>query len=103
MVAVAAGDAQEAARWSRRADDLLEDPPLTLLLSAQAAQLNGDERAAEKYFNAMLEKPETRFLGLRGLLMPALPENDHRRALGFARQAHETGRAAVRDRGWQDV
>src|SRR3546814_8129927 len=44
MVAVAAGDAQEAARWSRRADDLLEDPPLTLLLSAQAAQLNGDER-----------------------------------------------------------
>src|SRR3546814_17339405 len=36
----------------------------------------------------MLEKPETRFLGLRGLLMQALRENDHRRALGFARQAH---------------
>lgn len=88
MVAVAAGDAQEAARWSRRADDLLEDPPLTLLLSAQAAQLNGDERAAEKYFNAMLEKPETRFLGLRGLLMQALREGDHARALGYVRQAH---------------
>lgn len=88
MVAVAAGDAQEAARWSRRADDLLEDPPLTLLLSAQAAQLNGDERAAEKYFNAMLEKPETRFLGLRGLLMQALREGDHPRALGYVRQAH---------------
>jgi HemY protein len=88
MVAVAAGDAQEAARWARRADDLLEDPPITLLLSAQAAQLNGDERAAEKYFNAMLEKPETRFLGLRGLLMQALREGDHRRALGYARQAH---------------
>ncbi|MPZ08980.1 MAG: heme biosynthesis protein HemY [Kiloniellaceae bacterium] len=88
MVAVAAGDAQEAARWSRRADDLLEDPPLTLLLSAQAAQLNGDEKAAEKYFNAMLEKPETRFLGLRGLLMQALREGDHPRALGHVRQAH---------------
>ena len=88
MVAVAAGDAQEAARWSRRADDLLEDPPITLLLSAQAAQLNGDERAAEKYFNAMLEKPETRFLGLRGLLMQALREGDHPRALGYVRQAH---------------
>ena len=88
MVAVAAGDAQEAARWSRRADDLLEDPPITLLLSAQAAQLNGDEKAAEKYFNAMLEKPETRFLGLRGLLMQALREGDHQRALGYVRQAH---------------
>ena len=88
MVAVAAGDAQEAARWSRKADELLEDPPITLLLSAQAAQLNGDEKAAEKYFNAMLEKPETRFLGLRGLLMQALREGDHHRALGYVRQAH---------------
>ena len=88
MVAVAAGDAQEAARWARRADDLLEDPPLTLLLSAQAAQLGGDEKAAQKYFNAMLEKPETRFLGLRGLLMQALREGDDQRALGYVRQAH---------------
>ncbi len=88
MVAVAAGDAQEAARWARRADDLLEDPPLTLLLSAQAAQLGGDDKAAEKYFNAMLEKPETRFLGLRGLLMQALRTGDDQRALGYVRQAH---------------
>ncbi len=88
MVAVAAGDAQEAARWARKADSLLEDPPLTLLLSAQAAQLGGDEQAAEKYFNAMLEKPETRFLGLRGLLMQALRVGDDQRALGYVRQAH---------------
>ncbi len=88
MVAVAAGDAQEASRWSRKADELLEDPPITLLLSAQAAQLGGDEKAAEKYFNAMLEKPETRFLGLRGLLMQALREGDNERALGYVRQAH---------------
>lgn len=88
MVAVAAGDAQEAQRWSRKADELLEDPPITLLLSAQAAQLNGDEKAAEKYFNAMLENPETRFLGLRGLLMQALRKGDSERALGYVRQAH---------------
>ena len=88
MVAVAAGDAQEAARWARKADNLLEDPPLTLLLSAQAAQLGGDERAAEKYFNAMLEKPETRFLGLRGLLRQALAEGDDQRALSYVREAH---------------
>jgi len=37
MVAVAAGDPQEALRYARKADLLLADPPLTLLLSAQAA------------------------------------------------------------------
>ena len=47
MVAVAAGDPQEARRFARSADALLADPPLTLLLSAQAAQLDGDETAAK--------------------------------------------------------
>ncbi len=46
MVAVAAGDKEEARRWARKADTLLDDAPLTMLLSAQAAQLEGDERAA---------------------------------------------------------
>src|SRR5690606_40477334 len=55
LVAVAAGDAAEARRWSRQADVLLAEPPLTLLLSAQAAQLNGDEAAARRHFEAMLE------------------------------------------------
>jgi HemY protein len=71
MVAVAAGDAEEAHRQARRASGLLDDPPLTMLLSAQAAQLAGDEAAARRYFTAMLERPETAFLGLRGLLMQA--------------------------------
>src|SRR6185437_13928291 len=44
-VAVAAGDAAEAKRYAKQADGLLAEPPLTLLLSAQAAQLNGDEKA----------------------------------------------------------
>jgi HemY protein len=71
MVAVAAGDAEEAARQAKKADVLLAEPPLTLLLSAQAAQLNGDEDAARNYFSAMLGRGETEFLGLRGLLTQA--------------------------------
>jgi len=55
MVAVAAGDSHEAQRCARRADALLADPPLTLLLSAQAAQLGGDETAAKRFFTAMLD------------------------------------------------
>ncbi len=88
MVAVAAGDAGEAARWARKADSLLDEPPLTMLLSAQAAQLNGDEQAAKRYFQAMLQNDETRFLGLRGLVMQSLREGDDALALDYVRQAH---------------
>lgn len=87
MVAVAAGDPQEARRYAKRADLLLADPPLTLLLSAQAAQLDGDEGAAKKFFTAMLERPETEFLGLRGLLNQALREGDRDYALRLAARA----------------
>jgi len=87
MVAVAAGDPEEAMKHSRRADALLADPPLTLLLSAQAAQLNGDHGAAKKYFSAMLERTETEFLGLRGLLMQALHAGDEAAALHLVERA----------------
>ncbi len=89
MVAVAAGDAAEAGRQARRADVLLNEPPLTMLLSAQAAQLNGDEDAAKRYFTAMLEREETAFLGLRGLLMQAQREGDRQAALDYARRAYQ--------------
>ncbi|MEX0922270.1 MAG: heme biosynthesis HemY N-terminal domain-containing protein [Rhodovibrionaceae bacterium] len=89
MVAVAAGDAEEARKQSRKADVLLGEPPLTMLLSAQAAQLNGDEAAAERYFQAMLENQETRFLGLRGLLTQARKRGDDEAALGYLRQAYK--------------
>lgn len=89
MVAVAAGDPDEANRQARRADVLLEEPPLTMLLSAQAAQLNGDEDAATRYFNGMLERPETAFLGVRGLLIQAQKNNDRRAALEYAERAYQ--------------
>ena len=89
MVAVAAGDSHEAQRCARRADALLADPPLTLLLSAQAAQLGGDETAAKRFFTAMLDRPEMEFLGLRGLLNQALRAGDRGTAL------HLTERAAT--------
>ncbi len=88
MVAVAAGDAKEARKQAGRADVLLGDPALTLLLSAQAAQLGGDERAAERFFLAMRDRPETAFLGLRGLLNQAVKKGDRDGALRLARQAH---------------
>ncbi len=89
MVAVAAGDPEEANRQARRADVLLNEPPLTMLLSAQAAQLNGDEVAAARYFKNMLDRPETAFLGVRGLLIQAQKKNDRQAALQYAERAYK--------------
>lgn len=87
MVAVAAGDAEEAQRHAKRAKALLSEPPLTLLLSAQAAQIAGDEQAAKRFFAAMLDQPDTEFLGLRGLLNQAMREGDRNAARRLAQRA----------------
>jgi len=87
MVAVAAGDASEARRYAGRAKRFLDETPLTLLLAAQAAQLEGKEDAAKGYFEAMLAAPETEFLGLRGLFVQARRAGDKTRALELARRA----------------
>ena len=88
MVAVAAGDADEARRQARRADGLLHDPPLTMLLAAQSAQLDGDSAAARRYFTQMLDRPETAFMGMRGLLVQAQREGDLPRAIELAERAN---------------
>jgi len=87
LVAAAAGDAVAAKALNRRAEKLLEHRPATLLLSAQTAQLDGDEGAARVKFQEMLKHPETEFLGLRGLLAQAIKEGDTTSALRLARRA----------------
>ncbi|MBM3534608.1 MAG: heme biosynthesis protein HemY [Alphaproteobacteria bacterium] len=89
LAAVAAGDASEARRLARKASNLLDEPPLTRLLSAQAAQLGGDEVEAERQFEAMRADPATEFIGLRGLLAKALRDGDRERALALAERALE--------------
>lgn len=88
MVALAAGDASDAMRHARRASSLLDDAPLTMLLTAQAAQLDGDEAAAKRYFEAMRSNPETAFLAVRGLLTQAVRANDRKEAVRLANEAH---------------
>lgn len=87
LVSAAAGDASGARRLARRANLLLGEPPLTLLLSAQAAQLEGEDELAKVYFEAMLERPETEFLGLRGLLVQAKKAGEKQKALSLAERA----------------
>ena len=88
LVAVAAGDAEAARRQARRAQTLLDGQPLTMLLSAQAAQLQGDEPSASRFFAAMRERGETEFLGVRGLLAQAIRREDYDEALRLADRAY---------------
>ena len=87
LAAVAAGDGAEAQKNARKAEQLLSEPPLTLLLSAQAAQLAGDRDGARRAFNAMLDDEQMAFLGLRGLIAQSLREGDQSQALAYAERA----------------
>lgn len=87
LEAVAVGDAEGARRFARVAERNLEDSALTRLLSAQAAQLAGDEAAATRSFTAMLEAPETAFVGLRGLYLQAMRSGDKAAARSHAERA----------------
>jgi HemY protein len=87
MVAVGAGDTGAARRLADEADRLLGREPLTLLLKAQAAQIAGDRIGAETAFRRMVEDPETRVLGLRGLFVEARRRGDADGARHYAIEA----------------
>ncbi|HTQ12576.1 MAG TPA: heme biosynthesis HemY N-terminal domain-containing protein [Rhizomicrobium sp.] len=95
LVAAAAGDLAEARRQASKAQKLLGTPPLALLLTAQAAQLEGDETAQGNAYKAMLAHPDTEFLGLRGLFMQAMRREDANEAIALAARALELRPKAV--------
>ncbi len=87
IVAVGSGDEIAASRHAQEARKNLPDAPLTLLLEAQTAQMRGDREAAEAQFRAMLDRSETRVLGLRGLFLEARRKGDAEAARTFADEA----------------
>jgi len=87
MVAAGAGDSALALRAARTAEKHLGEDGLTLLLRAQAAQLAGDRAGAERAFARMVDRPDTRVLGLRGLHVEARRRGDASSAHHYAEQA----------------
>ncbi|MCO7726906.1 heme biosynthesis protein HemY [Brucella intermedia] len=73
LIAAGAGDAEAARRMTKQAGQLLssDQEPLIKLLEAQTAMLEGRTEDARKGFEAMVDDPETRLLGLRGLYIEA--------------------------------
>ena len=87
LIAVGAGDLRIARKSADEAARLSSGDPLTLLLSAQSAQMAGDRVAAERAFRAMAERDDTRLLGLRGLYIEAQRRDDAQAARLVAERA----------------
>ena len=87
VVALAAGQPAEAQLAARRATSLLGEAPMALLVAAEAAARQGDIAAARASYTALLDRPDTAFLGLRGLIGQALRAGDDNTALHLAERA----------------
>ncbi len=105
LVAIGSGDARLARRSADEAARLSPGDPLTLLLTAQSAQLAGDRVGAERAFHEMTRHDNTKLLGLRGLYIEAQRRNDAVTARRVAEQAAEAdpalawaGQAVLDDR-----
>lgn len=88
MIAVGSGDVRLARKAAHDARHLLGDESLTLLLSAQSAQIAGDREAARTAFEKLAGNAETRILGLHGLFIEAQRQGETGAALHFAEEAH---------------
>jgi HemY protein len=114
LTALAAREPADARREAARARRLLGETPQTLLLSAYAGSISGDEAEAEAAFERLAERKDSAFLGLRGLLRLAIQREDFVRAAELARQAEaahpgaawlraERTQLALRSGAWADA
>lgn len=87
LIAVGAGDLRVARKAADEATRLSSGDPLTLLLTAQSAQMAGDRMGAERAFRAMAERDDTQLLGLRGLYIEAQRRDDAAGARAVAERA----------------
>ncbi|MCO5132741.1 MAG: heme biosynthesis protein HemY [Xanthobacteraceae bacterium] len=87
LLAIGQGDHAGARKHAAAAKRLAPQDPLTLLLHAQAAQMDGDRDGAQRAFRAMTERKDTRLLGLRGLFIEAQRADDPRAAVAIAQEA----------------
>ncbi len=87
LIAVGSGDARAARKFAEEALRIAPGEPLTLLLSAQSAQLAGDRATAEGTFKTMALRDDTRLFGLHGLYIEAQRRNDPAGARLIAEEA----------------
>jgi len=87
LMALASGEGRVAMAKAAKAEKYLGRPDLTLLLSAQAAEMNGETGKAQGYYKKLLTDDRTRFVGVQGILKQKLAEGDTDTALKLAEKA----------------
>jgi HemY protein len=87
LLALGVGDAASAGRHGAEAAKLLSSEPATQLLLAQSAQLDGRHEEARSRFEAMLDDPALRPVGLHGLYIEAERLNEPVAARHYAEEA----------------
>ncbi|GAA0786171.1 heme biosynthesis protein HemY [Roseibium denhamense] len=90
LIALGTGNAKLARRYALDADRLLSEEPAAKLLLAQTAQLAGKDSEARERFEAMLDDPATKALGLHGLFVEAERHKEPLAARHYAEEAVKT-------------
>jgi HemY protein len=88
FAAIAAQDVRGAKRYIKRAENMLPDQPLTLMLASQVARLEGNDAKSQQYLERMGKSGVTEFLSLRGLIENARRAGDYTVALQHAEKAY---------------
>lgn len=87
MMALASGEGRTAMAKAAKAEKYLRRPELTNLITAQAAEMSGDQKKAEEVYKRLLQDDRTRFVGVRGIMKQKLIEGDTDTALALAEKA----------------
>lgn len=87
MMALASGEGRQAMAKAAKAEKYLNQPELTDLLTAQAAEMAGDSRKAEETYRKLVANDATRFVGVRGIMKQKLAAGDTVTALKLAEKA----------------
>ncbi|NIZ15181.1 heme biosynthesis protein HemY [Phaeobacter sp. HF9A] len=87
LMALAVGEGRTALAKAARAERYLQDPALTDLIVAQAAEMAGDTHKAAEAYKRLLSDQSTRFVGVRGIMKQKLSEGDTETARQLAEKA----------------
>ena len=95
FMAVAAGDGSEARRLAVKALDLSDNLVLVRLLTARAAETSGDAVAIKAAYSAMLNVPELKLAGLKGLMELADKQGERDEAVRLAGEAYNQAKPTM--------
>ncbi len=87
LMALASGEGRVAMAKASKAERYLHKPELTDLITAQAAEMNGDRTKAEQAYKRLVQRDATRFVGVRGIMKQKLAQGDTDTALQLAERA----------------